>query len=449
MSWDKLDISWLNSDPEKENDSSLYQKAEQEFLSASFWVDEQIKNIKLLVKSIIDPAQKKNFLKTLQNLQEARIKELRQISVMNSSLIVPKNDEFSDYIKVFSCTNNGMWLADNQSKSFILLNDALCKILEINASDYIWIDYPTFWNQFVADKDIFDKLKKEFKNNWEVNGWILPIVTPKWTNKWIEIHSVATEWHKEIFTIIDVTEKEKDRLGQLRAMDLLQHDIRWPLWSAERLLDITFNYEWATKLTEDETHVINEIRNALLKTIRVANCYLDFIRMEKWLFVPRFEEINLTSIIKEVCLSVGKGLLKEDKFEFIDEYWNIIDFKKNIYVDWELMYINILLFNLLKNAIEWSSEWKKVKINIREQDGLVMLVVNNDKEMPERIKKNVFRKQFVETSKPDGNGIGTYSMKLIVDMHWWTITFDSKAKEGTTMFVIIPKNQKTKSIETK
>lgn len=442
MSWE-LDKKVLTTNDSwvKEGVSS-YQKAEGKFIISSEWVDDKIEQIKWLVKNIIDPKQKRIFNKAIKDLEKQRREEFEAVSQMNISLLSDKNDEYLNFLKMVKSANIWMWFADNISKKFIVLNKTFCKILEVSEEECMWIDYPSFWDKFVVDKKAFENLKKQFEENWEVSWWILPIKTRKWKNKWIRIYSTATEWDKEIITIFDITEREKERLSHKKAIHVLQHDIRWPLGAAEGLLLDNFWESCALKLNDYEKGVVNEIIKVLRRIRNTADSYLDFSRMEKWTFKPRYSEINIIDAVKEACKSVENSLHRYDKFIFVDVDWNIVDYNNPILFEWDSNYIYLLLFNLLKNAAEEPFELSKVKIRIVEDKESVILIVNNTNTMPEEIKNNIFRKKFVDSDKQNWNGIWTYSMKLIVDVHWWVIDFTSIDKKGTTMYIKLPKKAK-------
>lgn len=96
------------------------------------------------------------------------------------------------------------------------------------------------------------------------------------------------------------------------------------------------------------------------------------------------------------------------------------------------------LSNLIKNALEASNKNGVVKVYSTKTKGTVSFNVNNDLVMPENIKMQIFQRSFSTKAKA-GRGIGTYSVKLIVEHYLkGKVNFLSNDAEGTTFTIQIP-----------
>ncbi len=96
--------------------------------------------------------------------------------------------------------------------------------------------------------------------------------------------------------------------------------------------------------------------------------------------------------------------------------------------------------NLVKNALEATSENGTVKLYTEILDDFVSFKVANDTIMPESIKLQVFQRSF-STKSHAGRGIGLYSVKLIVEQYLHGhVFFVSDERNKTVFTIMIPKS---------
>lgn len=98
-----------------------------------------------------------------------------------------------------------------------------------------------------------------------------------------------------------------------------------------------------------------------------------------------------------------------------------------------------ILINMLKNALEATSEGETVKVGCSDSDSssALRLWVNNNAVMPEEAKMQIFERAF--STKGEDRGIGTYSIKLLTEKYLnGQVAFTSMQGQGTTFFVDIP-----------
>lgn len=96
-----------------------------------------------------------------------------------------------------------------------------------------------------------------------------------------------------------------------------------------------------------------------------------------------------------------------------------------------------VLGNMLKNALEASSEGETVTLgSVRDEDG-VAFWVNNPAFMPRDVQLQVFKRSF--STKGSGRGIGTYSIRLFVTRYLrGSVDFESSEERGTTFWARLP-----------
>ena len=96
-----------------------------------------------------------------------------------------------------------------------------------------------------------------------------------------------------------------------------------------------------------------------------------------------------------------------------------------------------VLANLVKNALEACQPGDTVRLGCRPEDGNLCLWINNPGQMPEKVRRQMFKRSF--STKGLGRGLGAYSAKLITERYLdGQIGFSSTPQEGTTFSVRLP-----------
>jgi len=93
--------------------------------------------------------------------------------------------------------------------------------------------------------------------------------------------------------------------------------------------------------------------------------------------------------------------------------------------------------NMIKNALEASAPGETVTVGCEQYFDYVRFWVHNPKVMPRHIQLQVFQRSF--STKGDGRGLGTYSMKLLTETYLQgRISFESTPEKGTTFMTTYP-----------
>lgn len=96
-----------------------------------------------------------------------------------------------------------------------------------------------------------------------------------------------------------------------------------------------------------------------------------------------------------------------------------------------------VLGNMLLNALEASAEGDTVSLCCDVNDHEVLFAVNNPSFMPRRVQLQIFQRSF--STKDDGRGLGTYSIKLLTENYLdGRVWFTSDKSAGTTFYIALP-----------
>ncbi|MBK7631032.1 MAG: GHKL domain-containing protein [Ignavibacteriales bacterium] len=97
------------------------------------------------------------------------------------------------------------------------------------------------------------------------------------------------------------------------------------------------------------------------------------------------------------------------------------------------------LGNLIKNALEAVGNGQKVSISAQDYGENVRFVIANDGVIPKHIQLQIFNRSF-STKAKKGRGIGTYSVKLLIENYLkGKVSFISNEDEQTKFIVELPK----------
>ena len=98
-----------------------------------------------------------------------------------------------------------------------------------------------------------------------------------------------------------------------------------------------------------------------------------------------------------------------------------------------------ILGNLVKNALEATPRGGVVRAGCEKIDSSLRFWVNNPGEIPSGSKRKLFRKRF--SSKGSGRGLGTQSIRLLVEALDGDVDVSSSSADGTTFHIRLPLNQ--------
>lgn len=98
-----------------------------------------------------------------------------------------------------------------------------------------------------------------------------------------------------------------------------------------------------------------------------------------------------------------------------------------------------VIINLLKNALEAINEGGTVMVGCRSEDKKITFYVHNESVIPKETQLQLFQRSF--STKGKGRGIGTYSIRLLVENYLkGKVSFVSNEAQGTIFSVEIRKD---------
>lgn len=249
----------------------------------------------------------------------------------------------------------------------------------------------------------------------------------------------------------DVTAHEEVDKAKTEFVSIASHQLRTPLavinWYIEMLTS-----EEVGKVNESQRKYLDQIYLASKRMVDLVNSLLSVSRIDMNTYYVEPEPLDFRivadSILEELSKSIKKKNLHIEK-----EY----DLKLPL-VDADPSLLRVIFQNLLSNAVKYTADEGSIGIAIKKSEGVDILITVTDTGygIPLQQQKHIFQKFFradnAREKEPDGNGLGLYIVKSIVEHASGTIWFTSTENKGTTFYVKLPlagmkKNEGAKPLE--
>jgi PAS domain S-box-containing protein len=235
----------------------------------------------------------------------------------------------------------------------------------------------------------------------------------------------------------DVTHaREVDRM-KTEFISLASHQLRTPLsaikWFGEMLLSGD-----AGKLSDDQIDVAKNISQSTDRMIELVNSLLNISSIESGRIIINPEPTDLKELVTSVISELHE--LTEEKQQTL--IVSVHDSLQKLTLDRRL--IGQVYLDLLTNAIKYTPKGGEITIIISANgDDIVSQISDSGIGVPKAQQAKLFNKFFraenavkVET---DGNGLGLYLIKAIVESSGGKVWFKSEEGKGSTFWFSVPK----------
>lgn len=234
----------------------------------------------------------------------------------------------------------------------------------------------------------------------------------------------------------DVTKEKEIEKSKTEFVSLASHQLRTPLssirWHAEELIS-----EDLGKINDRQKVYIQKIYNANQRMIKLTDMFLDVSRIETGALRLMPEEIDVSAICRD-AISDLSILITEKKLSV-----ETSEEKDLPSVETDKNCTFTIFQNILSNAVKYTPPGGKIRITIKTEDAKIHITVSDTgygipkKEQP-RIFTKLFRAENILEQETDGNGLGLYLTKSILELLGGSIRFESEEGIGTTFHFTIP-----------
>lgn len=239
------------------------------------------------------------------------------------------------------------------------------------------------------------------------------------------------------FKIVQNRTREKELLqSKNEFITVAAHQLRTPLTG------IGWAFETLSKeidLKPEQKQIVGEGYRHSQRLLKTVNDLLDVAKIEEGKFGYQLEEVNLEEFLKEILIS-AESLAKEYKIKLYFEPATEI-----VSVKIDPQRINLVLFNLLDNAIRYNIENGEVVVRFEKlPDRAFVRITVKDTGIgipAEEVKKlftKFYRGSNVLKFQTAGSGLGLYIAKNIVQRHGGEIGAESSLGRGSVFYFTLP-----------
>ncbi len=215
-----------------------------------------------------------------------------------------------------------------------------------------------------------------------------------------------------------------------------QHNLKNPLNIIINTPDLILTNE--DDLSEDSKQLLTMSQTSAYKMLDILNSSLDMYKIEMGTYVLHQEKIDLLSILRRVVYESNISYKNKKNYN-IEFYNNNIDKKDELWALGEGLLCYSLFHNLIKNAIEASSNGSSIiiKTSLCIDTQHCWVVIINEGCVPLEIRDTFFDK-LISRNKKNGTGLGTYSARLFTEVQNGSISLDCSLKNKTRIIVKLP-----------
>ncbi len=394
---------------------------------------ELLKTNRLLNKKLKElETSEKSLLRTFRDLQAERKKTLKE---RNKTVAIIAN--FVDPIIVID-KDGKIDLFNNAARQiFGFIDDDLGKPVSPK-NNYSMENFKKIIKRDYTVKNYKD-LKSDNQNEEEV---YIKIGHQDLTYKVITTH-VTDNLGEHIGTMkifYNLTkEKMVDKLKS-EFISIAAHQLRTPLsaikWVIKMLLDGD-----AGKLNEEQQKFLFKGYQSNERIINLVNDMLNVSRIDEGRFGYSFKKDDFLKLLKSQIENLD-SLIKAKNIKFTLSHPKKVPL---VYMDASKM--QLVLQNLLENAVKYTPEFGKIEVNlVVGREFLKVKIKDNGVGIPKEDQGKLFSKFFRATNvlrmETEGSGLGLFIVKNIIKKHGGEITFTSKEGMGTEFVFTIPFKEK-------
>lgn len=155
------------------------------------------------------------------------------------------------------------------------------------------------------------------------------------------------------------------------------------------------------------------------------------LRAESGELVPAVGQLGTRALLQEAVDLYSRHPVSQQRHLHLDAQAQDV-----VMVSDRVLLLRVLC-NLVKNALEASAAGQTVTVGCAQEDGAIEFWVHNAGAMPREVQLQVFQRSF--STKGQGRGLGTYSIKLLTERYLHgQVAFSSSNEAGTTFRVRYP-----------
>ncbi|MGV3630406.1 MAG: ATP-binding protein [Bacteroidota bacterium] len=369
-----------------------------------------------------------------------RSREIQQInSELESSLQQLKEKE-EKFQTAFQASPVGMTISRMSDSCYIDANETFIQTIGFTREELI--GHTSSELGIAADVEKREEVLKEFQEKGSVKNMELSMRkrSGEIINLLCSIETVNLNGEKHMLSIIyDITKRKKaeEQLAlvnkELEAFSYsISHDLRAPLRAvngyAEMLLE-----DYGPNMDEEANRILNNIKHYAEKMGTLIDDLLTFSRLGRKEIQK--QKIDMNDLLEGVLIDLDKSM----------EHHAAIHVGKlsPVYADYGL--IHQVVFNLVSNAVKYSSKREKPVVQIASEeknDELIFSVKDNGAGFNMLYVDKLFGvfQRLHSQEEFQGTGVGLAIVQRIISRHGGKVWAEAQTDEGAIFYFSLPKN---------
>ena len=249
---------------------------------------------------------------------------------------------------------------------------------------------------------------------------------------------VSGEVYGAVVVVRDVSVEVSVDRAKTEFVSIASHQLRTPLSTINWYLEMVIAGDFG-ELNSEQKEFIEEAYGASKRMGDLINALLNASRLDVGVVaIEPKDNVDIRDVLKGVLTDLEAKI--NAKQMTIQQ--DIADSVMPMRLDTRIM--DIIFLNLLTNAVKYSPAGSIIEITaIMDDENLVFSVSDHGYGIPASAQGKIFSKMYradnAVEQEPDGNGLGLYIIKSILETVGGSIEFVSKEGEGTTFTAKIPK----------
>jgi signal transduction histidine kinase len=244
-----------------------------------------------------------------------------------------------------------------------------------------------------------------------------------------------------IFIVQMLINRFIDQMAKLNKMKsefvaIASHQLRTPLsaikWETELFLS-----KAKKRLTKKQCNQIENVSLINEQMIRLVNDLLDVARIDQNRLILKKQRFSLL----ELANNIIKEFIPKAKSKNIEIAINNNTNLPAVLGDMDK--VSLVLENLIDNAVKYTNNGGKIKINIYEEKGFLIFEIKDNgvgipQEQVERVFEKFFRSDNIVKYQTEGTGLGLYITKNIIEQLGGEVWFKSIENVGSVFSFSLP-----------
>lgn len=216
---------------------------------------------------------------------------------------------------------------------------------------------------------------------------------------------------------------------------IAQHDLKNPVAG---IVSFAASLLAEESLPEPHKEILRYIEQSAYRVLDMVNLSLDMYKMERGTYECEATGLNLTQVLQRIASEMGPEMDSRGIRIQYQQAGAAVALPPSLHILGDETLCYSLFGNLLRNSLEAAAENTTIAIDLSGQEKQGKVRITNDGAVPSDMRTRFFDK-FSTSGKAHGNGLGTFSARLIARTQGGDISMEtSDSANTTTLTVTLP-----------